>query len=95
MPYSSKNQVIISSNYPIASFLVFYIHVANFHSGRALNLNLLRESYWIINPKSLIRKVLKSCLYGKRLRNQTKSPIMSDLPLTSFLIFYHHFILRG
>ena len=88
IPYSSKHQVIISNNHPIASLLAFYIHVTNFHSGRDLTLNLLRESYWIINAKSLIRKVLKSCLYCKCLRDQPKPPIMSNLPperLSSFL----------
>ena len=68
IPYSSKHHVIISNNHPIASLLVFYIHVTKFHSGCDLALNLLRESYWIINAKSLICKVLKSCLYCKRLR---------------------------
>ena len=96
IPYSSKHRVIISNNNPIASLLVFYIHVTNFHSGRDLILNLLRESYWIINAKSLIRKVLKSCLYCKRLRNQTKPPIMSYLPPERLYSFFsHHFILRG
>ena len=61
--YSSKYQVIILNNHPIASLLVFYIHVTNFHSGHDLTLNLLRESCWLINAKSLILKVLKNCLY--------------------------------
>ena len=45
IPYSCKHQVIISNNHLIVSLLVFYIHVTNFHSGRDLTLNLLRESY--------------------------------------------------
>ena len=45
IPYSSKHQVIISNNHPIASLLVFYIHVTNFHLGRDLTLSLPRESY--------------------------------------------------
>ena len=90
--------VIISNNHPIASLLVFYTHVTDFHSGRDLTLNLLRESYWIINAKSLIRKVLKSCLYSKRLRNQPKPPIMSDLPperLSAFLPLFYFMELKN
>ena len=45
IPCSSKHQVIIFNNQPIASLLLFYIHVTNFHSERDLTLNLLRESY--------------------------------------------------
>ena len=33
-PYLTKHQVIISNNHPIASLLIFYIHVTNFHSGQ-------------------------------------------------------------
>ena len=95
IPYSSKHQLIISDIHPVASRLVFYIHITNFHSGRDLTLNLPRESYWIINTKSLIRKVLKSCLYCKRLRSQPKPPIISDLPPEGFLIFYHQFVIHG
>ena len=79
---------MISNNHPIASLLVFYIHVTNFHSGRDLTLNLITESFWIINAKSLICKVLKSYLYCNRIRNHPKPPVMSDLPperLSSFL----------
>ena len=43
IPYSRKHQVIISNNHTIASLLLFYIHVTNFHSGRGLTLNLLRR----------------------------------------------------
>ena len=94
-PYSSKHQVIISNNHPIASLLIFYIHVTNFHSGHDLTFNLLRESCWIINAKSLICKVFKSCLCCKRLRSQPEPPIMSDLPPKGSLLFYCHFILQG
>ena len=80
IPYSSKHQVIISNNRPLASLHVFYRHVTNFQSGRELTLNLLKESYWLINAKSLIRKVLKSCLCCKRLSNEPIPPIMRDLP---------------
>ena len=93
--YSSKHQVIISNNHPIASLLIFYIHVTNFHSGHDLTFNLLRESCWIINAKSLICKVFKSCLCCKRLRSQPEPPIMSDLPPKGSLLFYCHFILQG
>ena len=95
IPYSSKHQVTISNNHLIASLLVFYIHVTNFHSGCDLTLNLLRESYWIINATSLICKVLKSYLYCKRSRSQPKPPIMSDLPPERLSAFLPSFYFTG
>ena len=40
IPFSSKQQVIISNSHPIAFLLVFYIHVTNFPSGHDLTLIL-------------------------------------------------------
>ena len=93
--YSSKHQVVISNIHPIASLLVFHVHVINFNSGRDLTLNLLRESYRIINAKSLICKVLKSCLYCKRLRSQPKPPIISNLPPERLSAFLPPFYITG
>ena len=95
IPYSSKHKVTISNNHPIASLLLFYVHVANFHSGHDLTLHLLRESYWIINAKSLICKILKSCLYCKCLSSQPKPPIMSDLPPEKLSAFLPPFYFTG
>ena len=95
IPYLGKYQVIISNNYRIAYLPVFYVHVTKFHSRRDLISNLFRESYWIINTKFLIHKVLKYCLYCKRLKNRLKPPIMRDLPPERLLHFYHNFILLG
>ena len=52
----------------------------NCHCGREQTLGLLRETVWIINRKSLIKKVLKECQYCKRQTLKPLSPMMSDLP---------------
>ena len=52
----------------------------NCHCGREQTLGLLRETVWIINGKSLTRKVLKECRYCKRQTLKPLSPMMSDLP---------------
>ena len=93
--YSSKHQFKISNNHPIDSLLVFYINVTNFHSGRVLTLNILREFYWIITAKYLIRKVSKCCIYCKRLRSQPKLPIMSNLPSERLSAFLPPFDFQG
>ena len=52
----------------------------NCHNRREQNLELLRETVWIINGKSLTRKVLKGCQYCKRQTLKPLSPMISDLP---------------
>ena len=55
----------------------------NIHCGREQTLGLLQENVWIINGKSLTRKVLKECQYCKRQTLKPLSPMMSDLPKQS------------
>ena len=52
----------------------------NCHCEREQTLGLLRETVWIINGKSLRRKVLKECRYCKRQTLKPLSPMMSNLP---------------
>ena len=81
LPFDSKHQIILAKKHHLSELLIRYIHIKNCHSRRELTLNLLRERFWIIHPKSLIRKVLLNCSYCKRQRILPTPPLMSDLPV--------------
>ena len=49
------------------------------HSGRHQTL-LIPQSYWIVNGKSAVRKILQRCLYCERMRVQPQPSIMANLP---------------
>ena len=77
LPFDSKHQIILAKKHHLSELL---INVRNCHSGRELTLNLLRERFWIIHAKSLVRKELLNCSYCKRQRILPTPPLMSDLP---------------
>ena len=81
LPFNSKHQIILAKKHHLSELLIRYIHIKNCHSRRELTLNLLRERFWIIHAKSLIRKVLLNCSYCKRQRILPTPPLMSDLPV--------------
>ena len=81
LPFDSKHQTILAKKHYLSELLVKDIYIRNCHSGRELTLNLLRERFWIIHAKSLIRKVLLNCSYCKRQRILPTPPSMSDLPV--------------
>ena len=78
--YKSKHQIEVTKYHPPSKLLIIHYHENNCHCGREQTLGLLRETVWIINGKSLTRKVLKECRYCKRQTLKPLSPIMSDLP---------------
>ena len=60
--------------------------VRNCHSGRDLNLSLIREKFWIVHAKSLIKRKLFDCHYFKRQRVLPKTPLMSKLPVERLFV---------
>ena len=80
IPFNNKHQIILSPKHPISSLIISHIHHINLHVGREHTLAKIREFYWITTGKSIVRKVIRSCLYCKRQRIKPVAPYMSDLP---------------
>ena len=62
IPTTIKHQIILPRNHPVTNLLIMYYHETNHHCGRNQTLALLREKYWIVKGKSIIRTVLSTCL---------------------------------
>ena len=80
LPFKNKHQIVVAKDHPLSKLLIIHHHEMNCHCGREQTLGMLRETVWIINGKSLTRKVLKECRYCKRQTLEPLSPMMSDLP---------------
>ena len=80
LPFKNKHQIVVAKDHPLSKLLIIHHDEMNCRCGREQTLGLLRETVWIINGKSLTRKVLKECLYCKRQMLKPLSPMMSDLP---------------
>ena len=75
--------------------MVHDAHVRNCHSGRDLTLSLIREKFWIVHAKSLIRKVLFDRHYSKRQRILPKPPLISELPIERLCVVDQPFAHAG
>ena len=93
LPFHSKHQIILPKNHPLSALLVQDAHVRNCHSGR--DLTLIREKFWIVHAKSLIRKALFDCHYCKRQRVLPKPPLTSELPLERLSVVDQPFVHTG
>ena len=69
IPNNLKHQIILPRHHPVADLLILHHRKSNHHCGRDRTLTLLRERYWIVKAKSIIRKVLLIfllCKHDKR-----------------------------
>ncbi|XP_062714536.1 uncharacterized protein LOC134291166 [Aedes albopictus] len=80
LPFGVKHQLILPSNNPIVHGLINDVHRENHHAGNSMVQYLLRQHFWLINARSTIRKVLRTCVTCFRTNPTTIDQQMGDLP---------------
>ena len=80
LPYKSKHQVPLNKDHSLSRILFQHYHEKVHHAGREQTLAKSREKFWIVKGRGLLKKVIKDCLYCKRLRTKPIPPLMGDLP---------------
>ncbi|XP_045778202.1 uncharacterized protein LOC123876110 [Maniola jurtina] len=78
--YSQKHPVVLPAKDRIVHLIVDHFHKQNAHAGPALLLALLRQKYWIVAARNMVRKIVQSCNRCFKLKPKNTFPIMGDLP---------------
>ncbi|XP_062538935.1 uncharacterized protein LOC134207229 [Armigeres subalbatus] len=80
LPYDVKHQWIVPAKHPVTRNLIVAIHRENLHAGPNSILAALRERYWILNGRSTVRKVTRSCITCFKSNPKLAEQFMGDLP---------------
>ena len=75
-----KHPIILPKGHPFVRALVKYMHTENRHMGVDQLHFLIRERYWILQARQLIRSTVRGCLSCARLTARRRHPKMSALP---------------
>lgn len=78
LDYNSKYPILLPSKDPVLNLLIDYHHKSNCHAGPDLLLSLLRQKYWILSARNLIRNRIHKCIPCFRLRPKPTFPEMAD-----------------
>lgn len=76
----SKHPIILDSKNQLIPLLVDEAHQKTLHGGVPLMLCYLRNQYWIIRPKGIVKSHIKKCLVCARQSAIAKKQFMGDLP---------------
>ena len=95
IPNNIKHQIILPRHHPVTDLLILHYHKSNHHYGRDQTLALLRERYWTVKAKSIIHKVLSTCLLCKHNRSIPKPQLMWNLPKERIAAFKPTFTITG
>ena len=67
---NEKHPFILPSNSHLSKLIARSYHLRCLHGGTQLTLSLLREKYWIVHSRRLVKSVISKCPSGIRHRGQ-------------------------
>lgn len=80
LDFDSRHQILLPRQDHVVELLVSHYHVKNFHTGPNLLLSLLRQKYWILSARRIVRHITFNCNICFRAKPRQVFPIMADLP---------------
>jgi hypothetical protein len=80
LTYVKKHPVVLPRNHKLSEIIFEYFHKKFFHVGPQALLHHVRQKYWIIDGRSLARKVVHKCVVCFRTKPMGINQIMGNLP---------------
>ena len=62
IPFDAVHPMLLPKDHPISTLIVRYYHETLGHAGREHVLSAVRQKFWILQARSLIRRVLRKCV---------------------------------
>lgn len=80
IPYDGKHQLLLPDKHQVTLALIRKLHEEHLHVGQRGLLSIVRERFWPINAKSLIKKTIATCYVCCRNNPRPSSQYMGNLP---------------
>ncbi|KAL3046456.1 hypothetical protein OYC64_004454 [Pagothenia borchgrevinki] len=80
MPMDLKNPIILPKDSTISKLILGHIHQQIGHSGRSHMLSRLNQRFWLPRANSAARKIIKACVFSRRMLATVGEQKMADLP---------------
>ncbi|GFW97588.1 integrase_H2C2 domain-containing protein [Trichonephila clavipes] len=80
-----KFSIILPNEHPVVHLMIVRKHEELMHAGVSIVMNHLRESFWILKARKLIRQIIQKCTRCKRFSAQ-KTEVVPSSCVSSALI---------
>lgn len=80
MPYDTKHPIILHHDGRFSYLLALEAHHRSLHGGNQLCLQYIRQRFWMISVRKVVKKVSLKCMPCFRQRKQVADQLMGDLP---------------
>ncbi|KFM70593.1 hypothetical protein X975_21762, partial [Stegodyphus mimosarum] len=80
LSHAEKHPILLEGSHHFTTLLIRQTHLRMHHLGVRIVLSQLRSEYWILRARHAIKKVLKTCLPCKVLKQKRSEQIEAPLP---------------
>jgi hypothetical protein len=95
IPESAKFQILLPADHVVAHLLASDVHFRMSHCGEEQFISELRQKYWPLKVRKLVKNIIKGCLFCYRRRIKPAHPRMADLPTCRLLAHLGPFTCTG
>jgi hypothetical protein len=95
LSYQTKNPAILPKKHYITQLIVKNYHERFLHAGQETILAALRQRYWIVNVRSVLKRIKKLCQHCKNRVGKPDIPQMGQLPFCRLTPFEKPFTYTG
>ena len=93
--FDAIHPLILPKDYPVSTLIVRHLHETLGHAGREHVLSAVRQHYWILQQRSLVRKVLRQCVDCRKRNEAAMQQMMADLPKERLIPYEPPFTYTG
>lgn len=79
LPYTMRHPILLAAH-PLVTFIIDQAHQRSLHGGLQLTLSTLREYFWILRSRTLVKARIYCCVVCTRERAAIPFLLMGDLP---------------
>ncbi|KAL0901167.1 hypothetical protein ABMA27_006479 [Loxostege sticticalis] len=80
LPFEAKHPLLLPKHDPVVDLLIDHYHIMNCHTGPGLLISILRQRFWILDARTVVRARVRKCNYCFRVNPSHPTPMMADLP---------------
>lgn len=94
LKFDTKHQVVLPDHHPFTKTLIRFLHEIHGHVGQQALLAIVRQQYWPVRAKNVVRNVTRRCVRCFRCSPKLTTQFTGDLPSYRTII-QHPFINTG
>ena len=93
--FEAAHPMVLPKAHPVSVLIVRYYHHVLGHAGREHVLSVIRQIYWILRARSLVRQILSKCVNCRKRNASTMQQVMADLPKERLVPYLPPFTYTG